>query len=468
MIILTKDMNITDIDRAGYYPFDEITQNQPFPNGVGSCGGFRIPGLIRLKNGDLFATTDARWSDPDSDYGGIDTMYALSRDNGKTWSHGYAAYFPDSLGTPADPYEATICIDSCPVQSPDGVVHIFVNLGPSGITTGLCDPNPGTGFITVNGKRRLALTDDYSQSDASPENYGFYLGDYDGGFAPIIKKPDGESGYLVDEYFNIYRGTENGPEPLYQPQVDTGMPVVRNLFYKGSDFHVFNTMHVLHVYTDDINSGWKWELVTDKIKLETENASIISPGNGITTKTGATVLPFYAPIGINKSFLAISTDNCRSFVRTPYVPATGDIPWSGESKPVELPDGKIRLFFRSDTRRICYADYDMTAGGWSEPVRLPVLVHSGCNFGAMTDGKHIYISHIRGRGDDAHNRARGRIYDFLLDKNAEMILRDVFTVTEGYFSYSVIIPYGDHTAAVLYDTCEHGVVRFETVDIPDE
>ncbi len=461
-------MNITDIDRAGFYPFGEITQDQPFPNGVGGCEQFRIPGLIRLADGSLFATTDARWTDADSDYGGIDTMYALSRDNGKTWSHGYAAYFPDSPGTPKNPYDATICIDSCPVQSPDGVVHIFVNLGPSGITTGLCDPNPGTGYITVGGVRRLALTEDYSRADDPPETFGYYLGDHKYGYARIMRKNGEETEFLADEFFNIYRRTDGGPEPLCQPQVDTGAPIVQNLFYKGSDFHVFNTMHVLHVYTDDITAGWRWELATDKIKLETENVSIISPGNGITTKAGATVLPFYAPIGINKSFLAISTDNCRSFVRAPYVPATEDIPWSGESKTVELPDGKIRLFFRSDTRRICYADYDMDSGVWSVPVRLPVLVHSGCNFGAMTDGKHIYISHIRGRGDDAHNRARGRIYDFLLDENNDMILRDVFTVTEGYFSYSVIIPYGDHTAAVLFDTCEHGVVRFETVNIPEE
>ena len=53
-------MDLSAIDRAGYYPFDEKSENQPFPNGVGSCEGFRIPGLIRLRNGVLFATTDAR------------------------------------------------------------------------------------------------------------------------------------------------------------------------------------------------------------------------------------------------------------------------------------------------------------------------------------------------------------------------------------------------------------------------
>lgn len=461
-------MDLSAIDRAGYYPFDEKSENQPFPNGVGSCEGFRIPGLIRLRNGGLFATTDARWTDPNSDYGGIDTMYAVSDDNGKTWRHGYAAYFPDSLGTPSDPNATTTCIDACPVQTTDAVIHIFVNLGPSGVTPGLCDPNPGTGFVTVDGKRRLALTDRYAEADNSPDGFGYYVGDAYGGFAPIIKKDAGETGYLIDEFFNIYKKTSNDPAPLYQPQVDTGKPIVQNVFYKDSDFHVFNTMHVLHVYTDNAENGWRWELVTDKIKLATERAAIVSPGNGIVTKTGAAVLPIYSSAGVSQAFLAISTDDCRSFVRSPYVPITDDVAWSGEAKPVELPNGQIRLFFRSGTRRVCYADFDPMRNAWGKPVIMPVLVHSECNFGAMINENHIYLSHIRGRGDDAHNRARGRIYDFLLDENNDMILRDVFMVTESFFSYSVIIPFGRDKAAVLYDTCEHGIVRLETIAIPEE
>lgn len=89
----------------------------------------------------------------------------------------------------------------------------FVNLGPSGVTPGLCDPNPGTGFVTIDGKRRLALTDRYAEADNSPDGFGYYVGDAYGGFAPIIKIEAGETGYLIDEFFNIYKKNLERPGP---------------------------------------------------------------------------------------------------------------------------------------------------------------------------------------------------------------------------------------------------------------
>ena len=113
--------DVREITKAGFYYIPGETEEQPFPAGVGGCESFRIPGLIRLADGALFATCDARWTHPNDDCGGIDTIFALSEDGGAHWRAGYAAYFPDTLASPKDLRDATICIDSSPVQTPDGV-----------------------------------------------------------------------------------------------------------------------------------------------------------------------------------------------------------------------------------------------------------------------------------------------------------------------------------------------------------
>ncbi|MCR5041488.1 MAG: glycoside hydrolase [Clostridia bacterium] len=458
-------MELSGIKKAGFYPIDGETYGQPFPEGVGGCAGFRIPGLIKLSDGALFATTDARYDCPGEDCGGIDTMFALSTDGGERWTAGYAAYFPDSLGTPGDLRDATICIDPMPVETPDGTLHIFVNLGPTGVTTALKWPGAGSGFINVEGVRRLAVTDDLAHADSSPESFPYYIGDPSDGFSPVIDRANGENtGFAVDGFFNLYRVSADGFEALTQPQTDTGSRIVQNLFYRDSELHVYNTMYTLQVSSEDRGKTWNWRLVS--IKLQDETGVISSPGNGLVTSDGVVVLPFYAmdpDISVLRSFLVFSEDNGNSFFRSSYVPSVAEIPNSSESKPVELPDGTLRLFFRSSTRRICYADYDRTENLWSEPKALPVLVHSDCNFGALARGDRIFIAYARGVGACARSRSHGRIYVFRTDEHKKMLLYDVFPVTDDAFSYAVLADVDPSTLAVLYDTCADGKVIFKKI-----
>ncbi|MBR5743051.1 MAG: exo-alpha-sialidase, partial [Clostridia bacterium] len=340
-------MRPEEIRKAGFYPLEGRTRKQPFPGGRGGCESFRIPGLTTLLNGDLFASVDARWTRPDDDCGGIDVMYALSRDGGESWEAGFAAYFPDSLGSPENLADATILIDSTPVQTPDGALHIFVNLGPTGVTTALREPGGATGFLTLGGKRRLMLTDDAGKADDPPETFGFFLGDFREDRAPILDRAGKPTGFAVDGFFNLYRVEEGAFRELTQPQIDTGREIVQNVFYRDSSFHVYNTMYLLHLASDDLGATWRWELVSDPLKRPGESIAIASPGNGLVTRDGRLVLPFYA-VGGGKaaSFLAVSSDNGGSFAATPRVPATAKIRMSSEGKPVELPSGDIRLFFR--------------------------------------------------------------------------------------------------------------------------
>ena len=456
-------------DKAGYYILDETTRGQPFPAGAGGCAQFRIPGIITLDDGDYFAVCDARWNDAKSDYGGIDTIFSVSGDGGKTWRPGYAAMFPDTDGTPSDPHDATCCIDPCVVQDGDSVIHILVNMHPTGITPGLVYPNTGTGFIKADGRKRLAVTPDHADADTPPSllpsDKLFYVGDYSGGFAPVLKAGGEETGYAVDEYFNIYETVGGRPEPLCQDRIGSEEKVRQNLFYRDSRLHVYNTTYTLSLTSKDKGATWNAEIISDKIKREDEAAFISSPGNGTLTSDGTVLLPFYRNDGAadrSASVIVYTRDGFKTFHRTPPVPANDAVPWSGECKAVELSDRLWRLFVRNGTGYICYADFDVERFEWLDPVRTDVKVHSECDFSAIKSGNEILVSYPAGAGPESRGRVNGRLYTFALDESFDMELVGDEQIEEGAFSYSCLASDGEKLN-ILVDTCEKGRVFFRRI-----
>lgn len=452
------------IDRAGYYLSDEITYGQPFPEGVCGCRQFRIPGIITLKNGKLFAVSDARWSDAGHDYGGIDTIFSISDDNGKTWHPGFAAMFPDSDGTPDNPHDVTTCIDPCVVQDGNGRIHIFVNINPTGTTTGLEWPETGNGFIEIDGKMRLGLTYDFNDSKCDFSSLSgdklLYVGDYSNGYAPVIRADGTETKYTVDKYFNLYCSGS----PIYQKQVNTDKEIVQNVFYRDSEFHVFKTMFTFHLFTDDEGKTWDTEIISDRIKLQSEDALISSPGNGLLTSDNVILMPFYALVDDYKASAIIiySTDNGISWNRTPFVPVTENVNSSSEGKIVEINTNVWRLFVRNQMGYICYADYIRDRNEWLDPVKTDIKIHSDCNFSAVKyDGK-IYASYPEGEGPESNGRVNGRLYTFKIENDNSITLIDKKSITDKAFSYSCLTA-DIMGVKVLYDTCEDGIEIFMNI-----
>lgn len=453
-------------EKAGFYHIDGGTSGQPFPAGTGGCREFRIPGLITLADGTLFAVCDARWERASSDFGGIDTIFAVSKDDGETWRAGFAALFPDSPGTPDNPTEVTTCIDPTCLQTPDGRVHVFVNLNPSGITSGLIFPKKGTGFIKIGGETRLSVVADYEDADTCPSKLTadkiMYVGDYSGGFAPIMRLDGSMTGCAVDEYLNIYELVGGVPREKRQRQIGSDAMICQNLFYKDSDLHVYNTTYCLHLTTGDLGETWSARLESG-FKNEDEAALIISPGNGTVTSDGKAILNCYHyGADFSRSFISWSSDGFSTFSRSPYVPVTERLPWSGECKTVELGAGLWRLFFRNPAKRICYADYHVDEGRWDEPVMTDVTVHSECNFSVIAGGGGFYASYPAGRGEQARGRVNGRLFTFTLDESFGMTLTGDELIEDGAFSYSCLTE-KDGRLFVLVDTCDDGTVWFRRV-----
>lgn len=450
------------INKAGYVNFDSVvTEKQPFAGGTLGCNQFRIPGIITLKNGNLFAVSDARWDCAKTDYGGIDTMYSISADEGKTWKPAYAAYFPDSNGTPENPDDTTTCIDSCVVQDRNGRIHILVNMNPTGITTGLKWPGTGSGFISIGGKDYLSVVKDYALTDTAPAEIPadklYYVND-----ACEIVSADGKmTDYSIDAYFNLYKKGK----AIYQKQVDSDDEVQQNIFYRDSEFHVYNTMFTLHLYSDDCEN-WQTEIISDQIKKNSEAGLISSPGNGILTSDGRMLMPFYtiAPgCEHGASLIIFSDDDGRTWKRTPEVPATESIPISTESKPVELTPDRWRLFFRNTVNRICYADFIPSQNRWLPSVAVDVKAHTDCNYSAIMKDGIIYVSAAGGIGEENMGRVNGRLFTFSLDENFGMTLIGDDLIEENSFSYSCLTATKDGLA-VLFDTCDDGLVIFRNLN----
>lgn len=448
-------------NKAGYINFDSVTtENQPFSAGTLTCNQFRIPGIIKLSDGRLFAVSDARWDDAKSDFGGIDTMYSVSSDNGKTWHPSFAAYFPDSNGTPVNPSDTTTCIDSCAVQDRNGRVHIMVNMNPTGITTGLAWPCKGNGFAEINGKKYLSVVADYSLTCTEPNNIPkdklYYVDENKN----IVSFVSGNTGYSIDSYFNICKDGN----PIFQKQIDSSEEIQQNLFYRDSCFHVYNTMFSLHLWSDDLKN-WETEIISHSMKDKDESGLISSPGNGTLTSDGILLFPFYS-IGKTweaSSVIVYSEDNGKTFKRTDYLPASDEVKISTECKIVELKTGLWRVFFRNNISKICYADYDKNSEQWTKPVVLPVKVHSDCNFSALKSKEKIYVSYPAGRGEDASGRVNGRLYAFTLDEKFNMTLEEEKLIEENSFSYSCLSENSEDGLCVLFDTCEKGIVIFRNL-----
>lgn len=452
-----NNMAAMDITKAGYYNFEETTADQPFPEGTCGSKQFRIPGIITLQNGHLFAVADARWDDADSDYGGIDTVFSVSEDGGKTWRNGFAAMFPDSDGTPDNPLNVTTCIDPCVVQDKNGLIHVFVNMNPSGITTGLGWPGKGSGFIEIDGVRRLSLTPDFADADTVPaelrDDKKYYLGDFADGFASVFCINGDMTAFSVDRYFNLYENSV----PLYQKQVNSEKTIQQNVFYKDSALHVFNTMFTLHLTTVDEGRTWDAELV-NHIKLESENALISSPGNGTLASDGTLLMPFYVFFSDYSavSLFIYSKDNGLTWQRTPYLESSGDVTIIGECKIVDL--GEVRrLFVRNLVGHLCYADYVVSDGRWEKPVRLDIRIHSDCNFSAIKHNDLILVSCPAGIGHECKERRNGRLFTFSIDRQNKLKLDSDIQITDGAFSYSCLTA-DSSSVKVLYDTCGDGLI----------
>lgn len=498
------------IPQAGSIPASEgnYSLDTPFnEEGEGTAGSryFRIPAIVTLENGDLVATADARW-ETTGDGGGLDTIASVSSDGGKTWYYSFPFYFPDSDGysgkNNSNPKmsHATTIIDPGLIAGPDGTVYCFADVNPSGSTTLYKTIGTGTGYVTVEGKRYLAVTDNYSNVETEPKDdnlntYPYYVGDFDeNGYAKILKRQDGsETGYGVDEWYNLYT-IENGTyvnnltqkqlaqgENLPDAQLYNNTDIQQNIFYKDSQFHVYSIGYIWMITSKDGGRTWEHpKNINDQVKRRTdEHAILISPGKGIVTNDGTLVIGFYDHGGEENASLAYSSDGGETWKRTNDIPgASAGGWWSSENEIVELEDGTLRMFFRNGQNYICYADAvkDPGTGEYvmGAPVKTAETSFSGCNVTALSYSKKINGKQaILVACPTASGRTKGKIFTYLVEADKSMTLLNSFAVPQKkntMFDYSCLTELQNGTIGLLWETSWNDIVydNFHILDLcPD-
>lgn len=493
--------------KAGSIPAnaENFTHNEPFARGTAGCERFRIPALITLQNGDLLATADARYGVVDGsdavDGGGLDSIASVSSDGGKTWYYSFPFYFPDSDGYPGNSTRknATTIIDPGVVEGPDGTIYCIADVNPTGVTTmnGFKYPGAGTGYVDVNGTLRLALTSDYTKSNNRPDGanvgYEYYVSDFDEeGFAPVLNMETGSpTEYGVDEWYNLY-SVENGEykDTLRQVQVkqesaDENEPdvmVQQNVFYAGSDLHVYRTGYIMSVESKDHGRTWgNPQILNTQVKKESETALLVSPGKGTTISNGDITMGFYKTAGGEQASMVYSTDNGSTWQRTENIPTTEDFTRSSEDEIVELSDGTLRMFFRRGDYRdpvgiLAYADMVKQPDGTYEmgaPKASPVSHQTGCNLSAISYSKKIDGKQVILVACPSGVRANGVIHTLLVNDDAEhsMELINTFKIPEGQggyasFVYSSLTELEDGSLGLLWEP-NHYAIRFSKFDISD-
>lgn len=459
---------------------ENVSLDNPFARGTANGSTtFRIPGLITLKNGDMLAVADAR-NGGVADHGGHDTVASVSSDGGATWYWSIPLKFPDSatfsaFDTSNKQTNASTLIDPLVVQGSDGTVYCTTNVFPGGVSAYAGNVGAGSGFVTVGGKKYLAVTDDFATKsftqplDTDLATYPYYVGDFINGCAQILNRADGSpTGYGVDGWFNLYyvtngvfSATAEGKDDLTQPQVDSETPVQQNIFYKDSKFHVYATGYTAIITSSDNGRTWNAPELVDIKRTAEENygqdemVTLISPGRGLLTSSGDIIMQVYNQNGrykLNASIL-YSTDNGETWQRSNDV----DGFWSSENEIVELSNGVLRMFFRSNQGVICYADITKQNGRYTvgEGKLTDVVVRSDCRFSA------IKTSHKTPEGEDIvlvsapgtpNTRNNGKVTAFAVDSDNNMRVLNEFQVNEGWFAYSCLTERNDGKLALLWES----------------
>ena len=420
-------------------------QDNPFPKGLAGSACFRIPALITLADGSLFAAADARWNTT-YDGGGLDTMAARSKDNGKNWEWAFVNYLGDN-GNAYNGAGSTCFID--PALATDGkTIWLLADLYPYGIAlngSGNTHPTMETGF---NSEGKLLLR------KKGESGYDYYL---DGDKIKAAASGAVQDGYAVDAFFNVT--DSNG--------------IQSHLFYENAPFQVQRTSYLYLRKSEDGGTSWTQPMLIP-LKKDTEKSYLVGPGRGIVTKSGMIVFPCYSYGGSNESQrmnFIYSMDKGKTWKRSADSEPDGGVQWSSESAVVELTDGTLRFFFRNNKQRLCYRDYK--GSSWLPVVITDNKTNSNTQLSAIVyskrkDGKQvILVSCPTGPGrngsessDGMTARLNGEVFigtvnaDNTMDWDAVQNIK--VTENEKQFMYSCLTELQDGRIALLYENEQHG------------
>ncbi|MBQ3137383.1 MAG: exo-alpha-sialidase [Clostridia bacterium] len=354
--------------------------DQFLDRGTLGCNEYRIPSLYTLNDGSVIAAADMRYDHGTDSPNNIDIMVAFSPDGYTNWEYNVVNHFDDYADGITDVSSASF-IDTAITQNKDGRIFMIVDAQPAGC--GYLKCKQGTGYTTIDGVKRMLLT---KGSNTNLSSFEYYIGDFEGDFAPVINLADGTpTTYSVDKEFDLY---QNG-KALTMKQRGSDKTVTQNIFYADAVLRCFKTTYLWLRTSDDGGKTWSApEIITGQVKNDNEYFLGICPGKGFVTTledgTERIIFMVYdnGVLGWNE-FENVSTiysdDGGVTWQRGAETVCGIQVGKVSESQMVELNNGVLRLYAHNKGNYIAYADSTDGGHSWTDFVLdLSLSAHGNC------------------------------------------------------------------------------------------
>ena len=454
----------------------KINYEQIFDNKEFGSERNRIPALYTLNDGSVMAGADIRYGHGSDSPNNIDIAVAISKDGYTDWEYVMVNYFDDYADTVTSTDSASF-IDSAIAQSETGRIFMLADAQPS--ECGYLQAKTGTGYCEINGKKHLLLTN--GNNGDKLDSFGFYIGDFDGDFAPVFtRNNNGLTDYSVDREFRLYK---NG-EPLYTEQKGSeNTQVQQNIFYSASELKCYKTTYLWVRYSDDNGKTWSNpQIISEFVKNEKESFLGVGPGRGVVINHNGKERVLFCvydnnglfkdPIFENAS-VVYTDDNGATWHRSNKIKIKKGIGKTSESQLVKI-EGKnytaLRIYARNLSNYIAYAD--STDGGvtWTEFRADRTLEGTkNCMVSLMEtskkiDGKQVILCSA---GGNLKSRADGILRVGVTEDNGQINWISKYHLTQGFYGYSCLTELSDGNFAVFYED-EAAHLKYTVFNVLDD
>ena len=422
----------------------------PFETGTLGCERFRIPALWTLRDGRVLASADLRWNHGVDAPQNLDVAASLSPDGYAGWT--YAV--PNRLDDYADgtgSAKSAAYIDSALLQSDSGRVFLLTDLFLSG--TGYPNAQKGSGCVTVDGKRCIAL------AARGSDDYRYCIADFDGGFAPVLENGS-PTAYAVDREYRLYKdGALCTMAQKGDDDVPTGETVAQTVFYADADLHVFPTPFLCLRTSDDGGKSWSAPtLLNPMVKRDSEAFLGVCPGRGAAVQVDGherLIFPVYSnENGKEHALMLYSDDGGNTWQRGADVRNARLLQKTSESQIITLPDGTLRLFSRTASHFVGVCDSADGGVSWTKSKPAWALfgtkncMVSFINTTHTVGGKPVVLCSM---GGSAKGRANGVLRVGVIGDRNRIDWISELPVNEGFFAYSCLTELSDGKIALLFE-----------------
>ena len=418
-----------------------LSYAQPFSRGENGFGEMRIPAIITLNDGRVFAAVDDRHDQGTDSPQNIDTVTAISENGYDGWKYSKINCFDDCADGTGSKDSASF-IDPVIAQS-KATGRIFVLVDAFADNTGCMNAEKDTGF-TPDG--HLKLNKNGSAGTA-------YVGDFSDGFAPVIESGK-ETAYTVDEEYRLYLNSE----PLKIKQINSDSFVQQSVFYSDI-YEVVHTSYLWLRYSDDGGETWSApQILNHQVKSAEDTFLGTCPGRGtVIDYKGKERIIFNVYTydkGEEHTSSIYSDDNGVTWHRGETVANTLLAGKTSESQILAMPNGSLRMFSRNKSHYVTCCESKDGAQTWTKSkadINLDCTANcmvSFINLSGTIGGKPAVACSF---ACSSSGRANGAVRTGIIQDDGSIVWGAKYRVNKGFYAYSCLTELPDGNLGLLYE-----------------